>query len=208
MMRFVQNLIPKRPEKEKGRRAPAGKGEGRKRNLEVNPVLLYALGLLILFRVYMGVFPPLEEKVDALRSERDQLQQVGNVVRLRAALQKLGEERDSLQSYLASQGRYSSEIEGYSALYDILVRSGVRNFRLSAPEASPSPHPLLKQFLLSLAFSGDPEKVASVLVQMGEGGFRIKQIALTPGYDDRGGGMSLNVDITATYFIATQKVGR
>lgn len=187
---------------------PTRKGEGRKRNLEVNPVLLYVLGLLILFRVYISVFPPLEEKVDVLRNEREQLQQVGNVAELRAALQKLGEERDSLQSYLASQGRYSSDIEGYSALYDILVRSGVRNFRLSAPEASPSPHPLLRQFLLSLTFSGSPEKVASVLVQMGEGGFRIKQIALTPGYDDRGGGMSLTVDITVTYFIATRKVGR
>jgi hypothetical protein len=208
MMRFLQNLIPKRPGKEKGRRVPARKGEGRKRNLEVNPVLLYVLGLLILFRVYIGVFPPLEEKVNALRSERDQLQQVGDVARLRAALQKLGEERDSLQNYLASQGRYASDIEGYSALYDILVRSGVRDFRLSAPEASPSPHPLLRQFLLSLAFSGSPEKVASVLVQMGRGGFRIKQIALVPRYDDRGGGMSLAVDMTATYFVAPQKVGR
>jgi hypothetical protein len=208
MMRFVQNLIPKRPEGGKGRRVPAKKGEGRKRNLEVNPVLLYVLGLLILFKVYTSVFPPLEDKVSALRSERDRLQQVGNVVRLRTLLQKLGEERDSLQGYLASQGRYASDIEGYSALYDILVRSGVRDFRLSAPEASPSPHPLLRQFLLSLALNGSPEKVASVLVQMGQGGFRIKQIALTPGYDDRGGGMSLAVDMTVTYFVATQKVGR
>jgi hypothetical protein len=208
MMRFVQNLIPKRPEKGKGHRASARKGGGGKPNLGVNPVLLYVLGLLILFRVYIGIFPPLEEKVSALQSERDQLQQVGNVVRLRTLLQELEKERGSLQNYLASQGRYASDIEGYSALYDILVRSGVRDFRLSAPEASPSPHPLLRQFLLSLTFGGSPEKVASVLVQMGQGGFRIKQIALTPGYDDRGGGMSLAVDMTVTYFVTTQKVGR
>jgi hypothetical protein len=208
MMRFVQNLIPKRPEKGKGHRGPARRGEGKKPNLEVNPVLLYVLGLLILFKVYTGIFPPLEEKVSALQSERDQLQQVGNVVQLRTLLQKLEEERDSLQNYLASQGRYASDIEGYSALYDILARSGVRDFHLSAPEASPSPHPFLRQFLLSLAFKGSPEKVASVLVQMGQGGFRIKQIALTPGYDDRGGKMSLAVDMTATYFVAPQKVGR
>jgi hypothetical protein len=208
MMRFVQNLIPKRPEGGKRYRASAGKGEGRKRSREVNPVLLYVLGFLILFRVYIGIFPPLEEKVSALQSERDQLQQVGNVVRLRALLQKLGEEQDSLQNYLASQGRYASDIEGYSALYDILVRSGVRDFRLSAPEASPSPHPLLRQFLLSFAFNGSPEEVASVLVQMGQGGFRIKQMTLAPKYDDRGGGMSLAVDMTTTYFITTHKVGR
>jgi len=208
MMRFVQSLSPKRPERGRGRKGIAGKPESRKGNLGVNPVLLYVLGLLILLRAYVSIFPPLEEKVSALRSERDQLQQVGNVVRLRALLQELGEERGSLQNYLLSQGRYASEIEGYSALYDILVRSGVRDFRLSAPEASPSPHPLLRQFLLSLAFNGSPEKVASVLVQMGQGGFRIKQIALAPVYDDRGGGMSLATDMTVTYFVVTQEFGR
>jgi len=208
MMRFVQNLIPKRPEKGRGYRASARKSGSGKGESGVNPVLLYILGFLILFRVYISIFPPLEERVSALQSERDQLQQVGNVVRLRALLQKLGEEQDSLQSYLASQGRYASDIEGYSALYDILVRSGVRDFRLSAPEASPSPHPLLRQFLLSFSFNGSPEEVASVLVQMGRGGFRIKQMTLAPRYDDRGGGMSLAVDMTTTYFITPQKVGR
>jgi hypothetical protein len=208
MMRFVQNLIPKRPEKGRGYRASARKGGSGKGKFGVNPVLLYILGFLILFRVYISVFPPLEERVSALQSERDQLQQVGNVVRLRALLQKLGEEQDSLQSYLTSQGRYASDIEGYSALYDILVRSEVRDFRLSAPEASPSPHPLLRQFLLSFSFNGSPEEVASVLVQMGQGGFRIKQMTLAPRYDDRGGGMSLAVDMTTTYFITPQKVGR
>ncbi len=208
MMEFVRNLIPKRPERGKGRQAPAKKGGVGKRNIQVSPVLLYALGLLILFWVYVNVFPPLDKRVSALRSERDQLRQVGNIEQLRTLLRRLEEERDSLQSHLASQGRYASDIDGYGALYGILVRSGVRDFHLSAPEASPSPHPLLKQFFLSLAFSGSPEKVASALVETGRGGFRIKQIALTPGYDDRGGGMSLSVDMTVTYFVATQKVGR
>ncbi len=207
-MRFLRNLTPKRPERGKGHRAYAKRGEGRKRNLEVNPVLLYVLGLLILFKVYTSIFPPLEEKLSALQSERDQLQQVGNVAQLRTLLQKLGEERDLLENYLVSQGRYASEIEGYSALYGILVRSGVREFRLGAPEASPSPHPLLRQFLLSFTFNGSPEEVANVLVQMGQGGFRIRQISLAPKYNDRRGGMSLAVDMTASYFIATQRVGR
>ncbi len=157
-MGFLRNLIPKRLGGEKGQRVPARKGGERRRALEVNPVLLYVLGFLILLWAYTGIFPPLEEKVSALRSERDQLRQVGEVGRLRTLLQKLEEERDSLQGYIASQGRYASDVEGYSALYEILVRSGVRDFRLSAPEASPSPHPLLRQFLLSLAFGGSPEK--------------------------------------------------
>jgi len=207
-MGFLQNLIPKRFRRERGQRVPARKGGERRRALEVNPVLLYVLGFLILLWAYTGIFPPLEEKVSALRSERDQLRQVEEVGRLRTLLQKLGEERDSLQGYIASQGRYASDVEGYSALYEILVRSGVRDFRLSAPEASPSPHPLLRQFLLSLAFSGSPEKVANALAQMAEAGFRVKQVALAPQYDDRGGGLSLAVDMTVTYFVATQKVGR
>ena len=206
-MGFLQNLVPKRLGGGKGQRVPARKDGSRKRTLEVNPVLLYVLGFLILFWAYTSVFTPLEEKVSALRSERDQLRQVGDVGRLRTLLRELGEERESLQAYIASQGRHASDIEGYSALYEILVRSGVRDFRLSAPEASPSPHPLLKQFLLSLAFSSTPEKVADVLVRMGEAGFRIRQIALAPGYDDRGG-LSLAVDMTVTYFVGTQKVGR
>ncbi len=207
MRGFLQNLIPKRPGRGRGQGVSARKGGGGKRTLEVNPVLLYVLGFLILLWAYTSVFPPLEEKVSALRSERDQLRQVGDIGRLRTLLQKLEEERESLQGYIASQGRYASDIEGYSALYEILARSGVRDFRLSAPEASPSPHPLLRQFLLSLAFSGSPEKVADVLAQMGEAGFRIRQIALAPGYDDRGK-LSLAVDMTVTYFVATQKVGR